>query len=134
MKIAVLIIMNETEILKLEQALVREDVRNSADRIAEILADGCVEFCSSGKVYRYARGDVFPLGRQPNWEIVDFRVEKLADGVVLATYRLLKHDDPNDVMRMSLRISIWKAMDGKWKMVFHQGTPSRSDRDREPHR
>jgi hypothetical protein len=117
--------MNEPDILNLERQLLLEDVRNSADRIAELLADGCVEFCSSGKIYRYARGDTFPFGKQGNREIVDFKAEELADGIVLATYRLLKHEGSNDDIRASLRSSIWKITDGKWKMIFHQGTPSR---------
>ncbi len=119
--------MKETDILELEQALLREEVRSSADRIAEILDDGCVEFCSSGKIYRYAKGDTFGHGKRRDWEIVDFQAEELASDIVLAKYRLLKHDEPNEAMRASLRSSIWKAIDGKWKMVFHQGTPSRSE-------
>jgi hypothetical protein len=118
--------MIDTDILNLEQQLLREEVRSSAESIAEILADGFVEFCSSGRIYRYTPRDVFPLGRRAHWEIIDFQAKELADGVVLATYRLMKHDEPNEALRVSLRSSIWKAIDGKWKMVFHQGTPSGS--------
>ena len=118
--------MNEAEILNMEQKLLLEEVRSSADKIAKLLADGCIEYCSSGGVYRYARGDTFGHGRQRNWEIVDFEARELAFGVVLATYRLLKHDEPNGDMRVSLRSSIWKVEDGAWKMVFHQGTPCKA--------
>ena len=108
--------MNESEILNLEQQLLLEKVRSSADRAAELLADGCVEYCSSGKIWRYTRGDTFGCGKQQNWEIVDFQAQQLATGLVLATYRLLKHDEPNEDMRVSLRSSIWKLTDGKWKI------------------
>ena len=118
--------MNEAEILNLEQRLLSEEVRGSADRIAELLADGCIEYCSSGRIYRYTRGDTFGHGKRRNWEIVDFEARELAAGVVVASYRLVKHDEPNDDMRVSLRSSIWKVEDGKWKMIFHQGTPCKS--------
>jgi hypothetical protein len=48
--------MNESEILNLEQQLLLEKVRSSANRVAELLADGCVEYCSSGKIWRFWRG------------------------------------------------------------------------------
>ena len=118
--------MNEAEILNLEQQLLLEEVRSSADRIAELLADGCIEYCSSGRMYRYTRGDTFGHGRQRNWEIVDFEAKELAAGVVWATYRLLKHDEADEDMRTSLRSSIWKFAEGKWKMIFHQGTPCKA--------
>ncbi len=118
--------MNAQEILNLERQLILEEVRASADRIAEVLADGCIEYCSSGRIYHYTTGDTFGSGKQANWEIVDFEAKELAVDIALATYRLLKHDEPNDDMRVSLRSSIWKVEDGKWKMIFHQGTPSKS--------
>ena len=118
--------MNETEILNLEQQRLLEEVRSSADRVSELLADGCIKHCSSGAIYRYTRGDTFGHGGKRNWEIVDFEAKELGTGIVLATYRLLKHDEADDAMRMSLRSSIWKFAEGKWKMIFHQGTPCKS--------
>ena len=118
--------MNRTEIPNLELRLLLEEVRSSADRISELLADGCIEYCSSGRIYRYTRGDTFAHGRARNWEIVDFEAKELATGIVLATYRLLKHDEADDEMRVSLRSSIWKLAAGRWQMIFHQGTPCTS--------
>ena len=110
-------------ILELEQQLLCEDVRSSPEKIAEILADGCLEYCSSGRIYRYTNGDIFGHGKQQNWEIVDFAAQQLAADVVLATYRLIKYNEPDNA-QVSLRSSIWIFTDGKWKMIFHQGTPS----------
>jgi hypothetical protein len=115
--------MHEAEILNLEKQLLLAEVRGSAERIAELLAEECFEYGASGTIYRFYRGDTFDHGPQRNWEIVDFEARELAAGVVLATYRLLKHDEPNAGLRMTLRSSIWKLIDGKWKLVFHQGTP-----------
>ena len=57
-------VMNEAEILNLEQQLLREEVRSSADRVAELLADGFIEYGSSGRIYLYARGDTLGHGSQ----------------------------------------------------------------------
>nr|WP_242947776.1 hypothetical protein [Desulfosporosinus lacus] len=46
----------------------------------------------------------------------------LAPDVVLATYRAVKSNESREEMRNSLRSSIWKFLDGRWQMVFHQGT------------
>lgn len=117
--------MIENTLLNLERELIREEVRSSAEKISEILADRCLEFCSSGDVYRYKAGDIFPLGREADWEIVDFDVKELAADVMHTTFRLLRHDEADHNKRISLRSSIWKLENEKWKMIFHQGTPTK---------
>ncbi len=54
----------------------------------------------------------------------DFSIKVLADDVVLATYVSHRHN-PDEDPKHALRSSIWKLMDGRWKIVFHQGTPIR---------
>ena len=65
--------MEEAEILELEQRLLRDPVRSSAEMIADLLCENFTEFCSSGAIYRYAPGDTFGAGRPLEWEIVDFK-------------------------------------------------------------
>lgn len=57
-----------------------------------------------------------------DWEIMDFEINQLSDDCVLATYRLIRHSELNENKKYSLRSSIWKCFEGKWKMIFHQGT------------
>jgi hypothetical protein len=45
----------------------------------------------------------------------------LAPDVVLATYRVVDETRKQH----TLRSSIWKLKDGRWQMVFHQGTPTK---------
>lgn len=53
----------------------------------------------------------------------DFEIHPLSDEIILATYRIY-----NEIGKQhSLRSSIWKLNDGKWKMVFHQGTKTESE-------
>jgi hypothetical protein len=112
-------------ILQLEGDLLKSEVRKSSQMISDILADDFIEFCSSGNEYHYKNGDTFQ--EQDNikelcWQIVDFKTKELSNDCILAMYKLIKHDEPNENKKYSLRSTIWKYIDEKWKMVFHQGT------------
>ena len=51
----------------------------------------------------------------------DFEVEVLAEGVALATYRAVRREVGAEAIE-SLRSSVWVEREGRWQMVFHQGT------------
>ncbi len=115
----------EENIYKLEKDLLKDEVRQSSERINEILDDGFIEFCSSGEIYNYKRGDVFHLDVNSSSmisEIKDFAIKELSEGVILATYEFIRHDELREDRKYSLRSSIWKNLDGMWRMMFHQGT------------
>ena len=40
-------------------------------------------------------------------------------------YKVIKLNEKDENKRSSIRSSIWKLHDGKWKMIFHQGTNTR---------
>lgn len=113
-----LIYENECELLKSE-------VRKSPEKIAELLSDNFIEFTSSGRVVFYKNGEVFQDkddNTELNWEIKDFSIKKLSNDCILATFKVIKHDEIDESKKYSLRSSIWKYSDKRWKMVFHQGT------------
>jgi hypothetical protein len=105
----------------LETSLHKSAVRNSPDAASALLADSFIEFGSSGTVWNKSSivESMRREGPQDRRIIVeDFVAQELASDVVLVTYRTLTAN------QSTLRSSVWKNMDGKWKMVFHQGTPS----------
>ncbi|HVX14988.1 MAG TPA: DUF4440 domain-containing protein [Pirellulales bacterium] len=115
----------ERQLQELELSLLQPDARKSA-RVGELLADGFVEFGSSGRVMT-KREIVAALQSEVPTTITasDLRVRLLSTELALVTYRALHHGDPAIV---TLRSSIWQRQDGRWRMVFHQGTlaaPSR---------
>lgn len=112
-------------ILKLENDLLKPEIRQSVEKTSELLIDGFTEFTSSGNIYYYNIGQVINEGddlQEIDWEITDFEINTLSNDCVLATYRLTKHSELNENKKYSLRSSIWKCFEGKWKMIFHQGT------------
>ncbi|WP_345788555.1 DUF4440 domain-containing protein [Desulfosporosinus hippei] len=82
-----------------------------------------MEFGVSGRTF-YKLQVVEELPYSPAVPVIieDFQVKVLATDVVLATYRAVKTNESREEMRNSLRSSIWKFIDGRWQMVFHQGT------------
>lgn len=115
----------QNHILELENELLKSEIRCSSEKISQLLSENFIEFCSSGKVYHYSVGDVFDNGdniSQINWEIKGFQLKEFAVDCVLATYKLIKHNEFDESKKFSLRSSIWKLSNDTWKMVFHQGT------------
>ncbi|HEY8893159.1 MAG TPA: hypothetical protein VIM70_23305 [Clostridium sp.] len=71
------------------------------------------------------KGDVFDKNinlSELKWEIKHFTTKQISNDCILATYKLIKHSELNEYMKYSLRSSTWKCLNGKWKMIFHQGT------------
>lgn len=112
-------------IFQLEKDLLKSEIRKSSQKIKEIIANDFIEITSSGSEYYYKDGDIF---QEVNdnceliWEIMDYKVKRLSDDCILAIYKVIKHSESDERKKYSLRSSIWKYYDGKWKLVFHQGT------------
>ena len=107
-------------ILELEKSLLDPEVRQSAQRVRALLADGFFEFCSSGRIYHYRNGGVFaPVAGAV---IQNFAIKLLSPESVLAAYTLTLGSGPD--AKITLRSSVWKLIDDEWKIVFHQGTPA----------
>ena len=118
----------ENTIYSLEKRLLDIDTRSSADRIAQLLSEDFFEFCSSGNIWYYSVNDVIEsniIENTVDWEIKDFKISCLSEKVVLATYISVKGDTKKDEKIYFLRSSICKCFNGIWKMVFHQGTPTK---------
>jgi hypothetical protein len=112
-------------ILQLENSLLKSEIRKSPQKIAGLLVHDFIEFTCSGVEYSYRNGDVFQEQNDNSnieWEIVDFKIRELTKDCILAMYKVVKHNELDVSKKYSLRSSIWKCYDSKWKIVFHQGT------------
>jgi hypothetical protein len=106
------------QLLQLEEKLLKTEIRTSKEELSHILADAFFEFGSSGKVL-YKDESIGEEGLSVvQMKLSDFDIHPLSEEIVLTTYRIY-----NEVNKEhSLRSSIWKLIDGSWKMHFHQGT------------
>jgi hypothetical protein len=111
------------ELFELETRLIQPEVRRSREAVAQLLADGFVEFGSSGSVHSKEQIlDGLKSEVPRNFSLADFRVCELAEGLFLATYRTMAQS-PAATLIQSRRSSIWRNVEGRWQMLFHQGTP-----------
>ncbi|MBC2723404.1 DUF4440 domain-containing protein [Desulfosporosinus sp.] len=111
------------QIYNIEDRLLQPEIRGSREEISVLLADDFVEFGVSGRIFdKMQVVEELPHSPAVPMIIEDFQVKVLAPGAVLATYRAVKTNESREEMRNSLRSSIWKFIDGRWQMVFHQGT------------
>lgn len=116
----------EAHFLSLETALQTKEVRCSKTRLLEILAPDFHEFGRSGRRYDLAEtlSGLTAETTVTRTAIEDFTISLLSEKIVLATYRGIRLEDDGTEM-LSNRSSIWRLdADGRWRMVFHQGTPA----------
>ena len=108
------------ELVALEKSLLTSGVRTDQETLMALLADEFVEFGASGTVYN-KQSMISGLLAESDPSIdqlhaSDMQVQLLHDHSALVTYRI------NSESRPSLRSSVWTLRDGRWQILFHQGT------------
>ncbi|MEH2464538.1 nuclear transport factor 2 family protein [Nostoc sp.] len=117
--------LEESLLCEFEERLLQSDVRKSAKDIMDLLAEEFIEFGSSGRVFDKQQ-IINSLQNElieslTHRAITEFKTLVLTTGVVLVTYRIVRHISGEQPVH-SLRSSIWKLNNDRWKMIFHQGT------------
>lgn len=98
--------------------LLDPESRKDASRMGQLLSDDFIEFGSSGRVYEKGML-VAMIASEEHAKILirDFSVRELSSNVALVTYRTV-----GQAGQEARRSSVWVTENGKWQMVFHQGT------------
>ncbi len=108
----------------LETSLHKKEVRNSHEKVSELIADDFMEFGKSGGIF-HKQDTLEGLGNETvNLQITvsDFMARELSPEVVLVTYTASMLDNDKVTTVSTNRSSVWILRDGKWQMTFHQGT------------
>jgi hypothetical protein len=111
------------QIRQLEQQLLAPEIRRSPSVLGALLADEFIEFASDGKAYT-KRQVIAALQREGSYarSLANFHLVPLTEKVALATYRIDRRNLASGETAESLRSSVWAHRDGRWQLVFHQGT------------
>ena len=111
---------------ELEERLLRPEVRRSPQELAQLLADDFREFGGSGRIFDKQQIIEALQNEQPSelW-LEEFRSVALAPEIALATYRATSKAAHTGTESHSLRSSVWRKQNGRWQIVFHQGTPAK---------
>jgi ribonuclease HI len=103
------------DVVRLERLLLDPAVRADAGAVDRLLHPDFVEFGASGRVWdRTSMIAALAADSAVSGAAADFRTSRVADDVVLLTYRSSER---------TLRSSLW-VRDGEagWRLRFHQGT------------
>jgi glyoxylase I family protein len=110
------------QIIKQEIQLL--DRVDAPDVLAELIDNEFIEIGSSASIYdkaevmRWLASDVHSerIG-------TSFKAHPLAENIILLTYISSIKDISSTNIKRAMRSSIWRLSEGRWRMVFHQGTP-----------
>jgi len=111
----------------LERELQSPGTRRDANRLNQLLHPNFREFGRSGNVYARTKLIGLLTNEEHALEIhaEDFRVQSLAEGVALLTYKSAYVSPDGPLERHSLRSSVWLHAVSGWQLGFHQGTPTK---------
>jgi len=110
------------QIIKQEIQLL--DKVDTLDVLAELIDNEFIEIGGSAAVYDKAEVMRWLASDDPSERIgTSFKAHPLAENIILLTYISSIKDTPVAESKQAVRSSIWRLTDGKWRMVFHQGTP-----------
>lgn len=113
----------EEHLKTLELRLLDPEIRKSSTELGALLADEFREFVSTGQIYN--KSQIIDLLRKAptnDSSLTDFKAHLLAPDVALATFFYFRGATQDRPAAKSIRSSIWKRLNGRWQMVFHQGT------------
>lgn len=113
------------ELRQLEDSILDPAMRADPARMRALLAPEFMEFGASGRVFD-RDGIIAVLAAEPARvarQARGFKVRLVAPGAALTTWRVQRDDGIE-----TLRSSVWQQQaDGRWLMVFHQGTLAARD-------
>lgn len=123
---------NETELrtvlFNLESELQQPSTRCSPAKLEALLSADFVEFTGTGKALdRAAIIDAIQQESDFCANMEQFQIRVLSPTIALVTYQAIVSSADDSESGRSLRSSIWKNDEGRWTMVFHQGTPMASN-------
>ncbi len=113
------------ELRALEDSILDPAVRADPARMRALLVPEFTEFGASGRVFD-RDGIIAVLAAEPATQARQargFKVRLVAPGAALTTWRVRRDDGIE-----TLRSSVWQQQaDGRWLMLFHQGTLAARD-------
>lgn len=103
----------------LEEQLLEPATRTNPAAVATLLADDFREFGASGRIFTKPEILAELAAELPSTiTLTDFTCTRPSLDVALVTYRSTR----NHAAHTSLRSSLWILRNGRWQMLFHQGT------------
>jgi len=115
-------------LIGLEKELLTSETRANANRIAELIRDDFIEYGSSGEIFgKDVVLEALPLEKGERKFFADnFKARSLSQDLVQVTFDTVVTYVETNTSKSAIRSSLWKLEDGRWQMIFHQGTITNS--------
>ena len=114
------------ELERLERELHEPPVRGSVERLSELLHADFQEFGRSGR--HFSRSDILrELPQEDGSSRVwsgGYTLQYATSESALVLYKSAHIEEDGSLNSFSVRSSFWVKDGGRWKMLFHQGTPT----------
>jgi hypothetical protein len=111
------------ELLRAEMFLLDPAIRRDRARVSALLANDFFEFGASGRIW--TRDQILDLLATEEYSppiVEDFACHRVAEDVVLVTYRTVRINQETSRREAALRSSLWIWRSETWTVRFHQGT------------
>ncbi|HHX81750.1 MAG TPA: DUF4440 domain-containing protein [Pseudomonadaceae bacterium] len=116
----------ESGMRALEERLLHDDFRASAERLDALLAEDLVEIDGSGRQSDRAAIRHWLLNKDPaaRWCLSELQVRELSAELRLVLYHARQVEPPRPHSAGSRRSSLWRfdAGSGSWQLCFHQAS------------
>ena len=109
----------------LEESLWRPETRFDRSHVEQVFAEDFDEFGASGR--HWSREESIALDAEPFATVLPLpglRVRALGADAALVTYRSTTRWAGEQEVRSADRSSVWQRVEGRWRLRFHQGTPT----------
>jgi len=110
-------------LIELEEHLFQAEIRASHGELDELIADEFIEIGGSG--VRFGKKEVLerlPSELPPKISASEYELRHLAPNCAQLLYKAVMVKGGDTTAIYSLRCSIWSLINGRWQMIFHQGT------------
>jgi hypothetical protein len=113
-------------LIRCERALLDPILRRDRAQVDALLAEDFLEFGSSGRVWD--KRTIMDSLASENYSaptVEEMHCARISADVALVTYRAVRTNEAAATRSETLRSSLWVKESGKWRVRFHQGTPSK---------
>lgn len=114
----------ERQLRHLEEMVASSEIRSSPEGLVPLIADDFVEFGESGNIYdkKIILETLANEDDNGGYCIEEFAVTRLGAEAALVTYHIPARTRSGERRTACLRSSVWVRRDGRWQILFHQGT------------
>ena len=113
----------KAKLIELEEHLFKAETRASYGELDELIADEFTEIGGSG--VRFGEKEALerlPSELPPKISASEYELRHLAPNCAQLLYKAVMVKGGESTAIYSLRCSIWSLINGRWQMIFHQGT------------